>query len=74
VFAPSLPDLDSVRRVVDETLAPVNVLRRMDGPSVDALAAAGVRRVSVGGAMARAAYGEMERLARSLLDGGPTRP
>jgi 2-methylisocitrate lyase-like PEP mutase family enzyme len=74
VFAPSLPDLDAMRRVVVETDAPVNVLRRMDGPSVDELAAAGVRRISVGGALARAAYGEMERLARMLLDGGPTRP
>jgi 2-methylisocitrate lyase-like PEP mutase family enzyme len=74
VFAPALPDLDSMRRAVAETDAPVNVLRRLDGPSVDDLAAAGVRRISVGGALAGAAYGEAERLARALVEGGPTRP
>jgi len=73
VFAPSLPDVDAMRRVVAETDAPVNVLRRMDGPTVDELAEAGVRRVSVGGALARAAYAEAERLARALIEGGPTR-
>jgi 2-methylisocitrate lyase-like PEP mutase family enzyme len=73
VFAPGLPDLDGIRRVVAEAGAPVNVLRRLDGPSVDELAEVGVRRISVGGALARAAYGEMERLGTALIEGGPTR-
>ncbi len=74
LFAPALPDLDAVRRVVTECDAPVNVLRGMKGPSVDELAAAGVRRISVGGSLARAAYAEMDRIAGTLLEGGPTRP
>src|SRR5690606_24539212 len=70
VYAPGLVDLDDIRRVVREVDAPVNVLARPNGPSVGELAAAGVRRVSTGGALAWAAYGAMMRGARELLDAG----
>ncbi len=40
------------------------------GPSVGELASVGVRRVSTGGALARAAYSAMERGARELLGAG----
>jgi 2-methylisocitrate lyase-like PEP mutase family enzyme len=40
------------------------------GPSVTELAAAGVRRVSVGTAIAQAAYGSAERAVRELLGAG----
>lgn len=40
------------------------------GPSVRELAAVGVRRTSVGTAMAQATYGLAERAARELLDAG----
>ncbi|MGH9080666.1 MAG: isocitrate lyase/PEP mutase family protein, partial [Acidimicrobiales bacterium] len=57
VYAPGLTDLAAITRVVGEAGAPVNVLLRRGGPLVAELAAAGVRRVSVGGALAWVAYG-----------------
>jgi 2-methylisocitrate lyase-like PEP mutase family enzyme len=70
VYAPWLADLEQIGRVVTESGAPVNVLARVDGPGVGDLAAAGVRRVSTGGALAFAAYGAMATAARELLSQG----
>ena len=49
---------------------PVNVLALPGGPTVAELAEAGVRRISVGGAFAFAAYGALVEAARELLDKG----
>ena len=49
---------------------PVNVLALPGGPPVAELAEAGVRRISVGGAFALAAYGALVEAARELLDEG----
>ncbi|HEV3363203.1 MAG TPA: isocitrate lyase/phosphoenolpyruvate mutase family protein, partial [Acidimicrobiia bacterium] len=49
---------------------PVNVLALPGGPTVAELAAAGVRRISVGGAFAYAAYGALIEAARELRDEG----
>jgi 2-methylisocitrate lyase-like PEP mutase family enzyme len=57
VYAPGLTDIDRIRRVVEDVQVPVNVLALPSGPRVPELEAAGVRRVSTGGALARAAYG-----------------
>ena len=70
VYAPGLADLDHIRRVVDEAGAPVNALLLRGGPPVAALADAGVRRVSLGGALAHAAYAAAIEVARSVLDEG----
>jgi 2-methylisocitrate lyase-like PEP mutase family enzyme len=70
VYAPGLTDLGEITRVVAETGAPVNVLAMRRGPSVADLAAAGVRRVSTGGALAWAAYGALVRAAEELRDAG----
>lgn len=70
VYAPGLSDRDQIARVVAETGVPVNVLLRRDGPSVAELAALGVRRVSTGGALARAAYGALVAAAREVRDAG----
>lgn len=70
VYAPGLRALDDIARVVDAVPAPVNVLALPGGPSVGELAALGVRRVSTGGALARAAYGALRSAARELLDTG----
>ncbi len=72
VYPPGLTDLDEIRRVVDEVGLAVNVLMLPGGPSLAELAAAGVRRVSTGGALALAAYGAMARAARALLAGEVT--
>ena len=49
---------------------PVNVLALPGVPSVAELAEAGVRRISVGGGFAFAAYGALIEAARELLEKG----
>jgi 2-methylisocitrate lyase-like PEP mutase family enzyme len=72
LYAPGLPDLDCVRAVVELAAPlPVNVL--VSGPmgfTVADLAEAGVRRVSTGSALARAAWGGFLRAARGIATEG----
>src|SRR5918997_308691 len=70
VYAPWLRELDDIARVVDEVGVPVNVLAIPDGPSISALASAGVRRVSTGSLLASAAYGALVSGARELEGAG----
>jgi 2-methylisocitrate lyase-like PEP mutase family enzyme len=66
VYAPGLRDLGQIRAVVEAVEAPVNVLALVGGPSTADLATVGVRRVSTGGALARAAYGTLLAAGREL--------
>ncbi|MCP9960205.1 isocitrate lyase/PEP mutase family protein [Streptomyces sudanensis] len=71
LYAPALPDAEAVRAVCASVGRPVNVL--MGGPlrlSVAELGKLGVRRVSVGSAMSRAAYGALVRAAEEIRDQG----
>ncbi len=70
LYAPRLTDAEQIRRVVQATAAPVNVLARRHGPSIPDLADLGVRRVSTGGPLARAAYGALRRAAEEILGPG----
>jgi 2-methylisocitrate lyase-like PEP mutase family enzyme len=70
LFAPGLTRLEDIRRLVSSVDRPVNVLARPGGPPVSELAAAGVKRVSVGGGFAFAALGAAAEAARELLDEG----
>ena len=70
VYAPGLADIESISRVVEEVGVPVNVLALPSGPAVAELGAAGVRRVSTGGALARFAYGALLVGAAELRDAG----
>jgi 2-methylisocitrate lyase-like PEP mutase family enzyme len=56
--------------VVEGVGVPVNVLALRTGPSIGELADAGVRRVSTGGGLARAAYGAFVAAAEELRDSG----
>lgn len=67
LYAPGLVRLADIERVVKEVAAPINYLNRPNGPSMAELAAAGVSRVSTGGALAKAAYTELTRRAEELL-------
>jgi len=69
-YAPWLVEIGHISRVVGETGGPVNVLARVDGPSISELCAAGVRRISTGGALAFAAYGALAAAGRELLASG----
>lgn len=64
-----LTDAGAIERIVRALDAPVNVLLRPGAPSVERLAALGVRRISVGGGMARHAMARVEELAARLLAG-----
>lgn len=70
IYAPRLTDAEDIRRIVEATDAPVNVLAMRHGPSIPELAELGVRRVSTGGPLARAAYGALRRAAEELLGPG----
>jgi 2-methylisocitrate lyase-like PEP mutase family enzyme len=66
VYAPGLSKPDQIRAVVEAVGVPVNVLALASGPSIAELGELGVRRVSTGGALARAAYSAMLSAAREL--------
>ena len=72
VYAPGLPSLEAIRTVCEAVEKPVNVVMGLKGPtfSVEDLQAAGVKRISVGGAFARAALGEFLRAAREVKEAG----
>jgi 2-methylisocitrate lyase-like PEP mutase family enzyme len=72
LYAPGLPDLDTIRTVCGEVDKPVNVVMGLQGQaySVRELSAAGVRRISVGGSFARAALGALMRAAEEVLAEG----
>jgi 2-methylisocitrate lyase-like PEP mutase family enzyme len=70
VYAPWLRSIEAIKRVVDEVGIPVNVLAIQGGPSIGELEAAGVRRISTGGALTRAAFGALGRAAKELLEQG----
>lgn len=70
LYAPGLIRLDDICAVVEAVSLPVNVLVLPGAPSVGELAAAGVSRVSVGGAFAFAAMAAVVESARELRERG----
>lgn len=68
LYAPALRTLDALRAVCGAVGKPVNVLvgAAIPGFTVASVAAAGAKRISVGGAFARAALGGLMRAAREL--------
>jgi 2-methylisocitrate lyase-like PEP mutase family enzyme len=70
LYAPGLVELDDIRAVVAAVERPVNVLALPGGPPVAELAAAGVARLSVGGAFAFVALGAVVEAAEELRGPG----
>ena len=72
LYAPGLASLEAIKEVCASVSRPVNVLMGLKGAtySVDELAAIGVKRISVGGSLARAALGAFVRAAREVKDKG----
>ena len=72
LYAPGLTSLDAIRDVCASVSKPVNVLMGLTGAtfSVEELASAGVKRISVGGSLARAALGGFVRAAREVKEKG----
>jgi len=72
LYAPGLPDMDAIRAVVRAVAPkPVNVLLgpRVRGIPLAELEAAGVRRVSVGGALYRKAMATVAAMGEALRNG-----
>ncbi|HEX5460670.1 MAG TPA: isocitrate lyase/phosphoenolpyruvate mutase family protein [Steroidobacteraceae bacterium] len=72
LYAPGIRSAEHIRRVVESVAPkPVNLLVGYASPlSVAEIAALGVRRISVGGALARAAWGGFIRAAKTLAEQG----
>lgn len=67
LYAPGLTTLEQVRTVCGALGKPVNVLApQVKGATLASLAEAGAKRLSVGGALARAAVGAMLRAGREM--------
>jgi len=72
LYAPGLTSKDDIATLVRSVDRPVNVLMGLPGASLNlaALSAIGVKRVSVGSALARAALGAFLRAAREMQQNG----
>ncbi len=71
LFAPGLARADDIAQVLREIDRPLNVMLHAGmSLSVGELSALGVCRISTGGTLARAAYGELLRAARELRGPG----
>lgn len=75
LFAPALPDLAAVRAVCAAVSKPVSFMAGLPGKSfsVEELAAAGVRRISLGASLHRAALGGLLGAAREIMEQGTFR-
>lgn len=65
-----LEDLDALRRLRDALDAPINVYASASAPSIRALEAAGIRRLSLGPGLLKASLKAMKDVAETLLHGG----
>ncbi|WP_421781931.1 isocitrate lyase/PEP mutase family protein [Kiloniella litopenaei] len=72
LYAPGLSDLNAIKTVCEAVSKPVNVVMGLVGAtfSVDELADVGVKRISTGGSMARAALGGFMKAAIEIKDHG----
>jgi 2-methylisocitrate lyase-like PEP mutase family enzyme len=70
LFVPGLLDLAILEQLVKSTPLPINAMAGPGAPSIADLERVGVRRVSLGTALAQAAYGITRRVAAEALDEG----
>ena len=75
LYAPGLHDLETIRTLCAAVGKPVNVVMGLPGTTfgVSDLAKAGVKRISVGSALARLAYGDVVKAAKEMADPGTFR-
>jgi len=72
LYAPGLRDLETIRQVVAAVPKPLNVVMSAADPdiTVQQLADVGVKRISVGGALARLAFASVREAALAMRDAG----
>lgn len=71
-FVPGLADVDEAAAISAAVPMPISVMTTPGLPSIEALSAAGVCRVSTGTALFKAAYGSAQSAALSFLSGNLT--
>ena len=72
IFVPGLSNPLDIAKLVRATALPINVLASPTLPTVDELRKIGVRRLSVGSAIALRTYDSAQQLAAAILKDGPT--
>ena len=72
LYVPGVKDPETIGRLVKEVDGPVNVVMGLAGSpmSVSQLQDLGVKRVSIGGSLARATFGVIRRAAEEMRDRG----
>ncbi len=72
LYAPGLTTREEIASLLSSVDRPVNVLMGMKGIglTLDDLSAMGVKRISVGGSLARCAFGALLRAAREMKEQG----
>lgn len=70
IFVPGVQDLHVLHELSRRIAAPLNALAGVGCPSVGELHAVGVRRISIGGNTAKAAYATVTRVAMQVLRDG----
>ena len=72
LYAPGLTSAEDISRVVGSVDRPVNVLMGLSGVRLDLtkLSEMGVRRVSIGSSLSRAAFGAFLRAAHEMRESG----
>ena len=72
LYVPGVKDPETIGRLVKEVDGPVNVVMGLAGSpmSVSQLEDLGVKRVSIGGSLARATFGVIRRAAEEMRDRG----
>jgi 2-methylisocitrate lyase-like PEP mutase family enzyme len=71
LYAPGIKTIEEVKIVVDAVNKPLNVLAPLiPGVTVDQLSDAGVKRISIGGALARSAVSAVVLAGREMMNNG----
>ena len=72
LYVPGITDPETIGRLVKEVDAPINVVMGLAGSpmSVSQLEDLGVKRISIGGSLARATFGLIRRAAAEIRDHG----
>jgi 2-methylisocitrate lyase-like PEP mutase family enzyme len=72
LFAPGAADAEDIRALAAGAGAPLNIMALPGLPSLAQLQALGVRRLSAGGAITQALWGQARALAAGFLTDGPS--
>lgn len=72
LYIPGVRDLETIASLVQEIDGPINVVMGLAGTplTLSELESVGVKRVSIGGALARATFGTIRRAAEEIRDRG----